>query len=73
MHPIILEELAKFRQQDLLKEAESWRLASLVVGKKTDKKNIVRRTMINVIQRIINFRLFQHLNFRHPETLSPRS
>jgi hypothetical protein len=73
MHPIILEELVKLRQQDLLKEAESWRLASLVVGKKTDKKNIVRRTMINVIQRIINFRLFQHLNFRHPETLSPRS
>jgi hypothetical protein len=73
MHPIILEELVKLRQQDLLKEAESWRLASLVVGKKTDKKNIVRRTMINVIQRIINFRLFQHLNFRHPKTLSPRS
>ena len=73
MHPIILEELVKLRQQDLLKEAESWRLASLVVGKKTDKKNIVRRTMISVIQRIINFRLFQHLNFRHPETLSPRS
>jgi hypothetical protein len=73
MHPIILEELVKLRQQDLLKEAESWRLASLVVGKKTDKKNIVRRTMINVIQRIIKFRLFQHLNFRHPETLSPRS
>ena len=73
MHPIILEELAKFRQQDLLKEAESRRLASLVEGKKTDKMNIVRRIMINVLQRIINFRLFQHLNFRHPETLSPRS
>jgi hypothetical protein len=73
MHPIILAELAKLRQQDLLKEAESRRLASLVVGKKTDKMNIVRRIMIDVIQRIINFRLFQDLNFRHPETLLPRS
>ena len=73
MHPIILEELAKFRQQDLLKEAESRRLASLVEGKKTYKTNIVQRTMIKVIQRIINFRLFQDFNFRHSETLSPRS
>ena len=73
MHPIILEELAKFRHQDLLKEAESRRLASLVEGKKTDKMNIVPRTTIKVIQRIINFRLFQDLNFSHPETLSERS
>lgn len=73
MHPIILEDFAKLRHQDLLKEAESRRLASLVEGKKTDKMNIVRRTMINVIQRIIKFRLFQDFNFRHSETLSPRS
>ncbi len=73
MHPIILAELTKLRQQDLLKEAESRQLASLVAGKKTGKMNIVRRIMIDVIQRIINFRLFQDLNFRHPETLLPRS
>ena len=73
MHPIILEQLAILRQQDLLKEAESWQLASLVMGKKTDKMNIVRRIMINVLQRIINFRLFRDFNFRHSETLSPHS
>lgn len=73
MHPIILEDLAKLRQQELLKEAESWQLASLVMLKRTDKNCLVRRIINNVVQRRINSRIFQGLNFRHSETLSPHS
>ena len=73
MHPIIMEELTKHRQQDLLKEAKSCQLASLVVGKKSDKTGMVRRIIFDVVQRRINVRLFQDLKFRHSERLSPRS
>lgn len=73
MHPIVLEDLAKFRQQELLKEAESWQLASQAMGKKTDKMGLIRRIINNVVQRRINIHLFQDPKFSHSETLSPRS
>jgi hypothetical protein len=73
MHPIILEELAKIRQLELLKEAESWHIASLVMGEKSDKKGTVQRIVYDVFQRRINIPLFRDLNFKHFDRLSPRN
>jgi hypothetical protein len=49
MNPICLEELARTRQRDILKEAEyQWKL-SRAVGKKAEKKRIMGRIIMNVI------------------------
>jgi hypothetical protein len=58
INPIILAELAKTRQQDLLKEAECWRVASQATAKKSDKMGMIRRFMTEVLKRRIKFRLF---------------
>lgn len=50
INSIILAELAKTRQQDLLKEAEYWRVVSQASGKKTDKTGKIRRIMANVVK-----------------------
>ena len=73
MHPMILEDLAKIHQQELLKEADSWRVASLVIGNKPDKIDLALRIMIDVAQRKLNFHLLQELKLKHFERLSPRS
>ena len=73
MHPIILEELAKIRQQELLKEAESWHIASLVMGEKSDKKDTVQRIVREVLQLRINIPLFRELKLKRCERLSPRN
>ena len=73
MHPIILEELAKIRQLELLKEAESWHIASLVMGEKSEKKGTAQRIVRDVLQLRINIPLFRELKFKHYERLSPRN
>lgn len=63
MHPIILTELAKTRQQDLLKEAEYWRVVSQAVGKKSDKMGMIRRIMTDVVKRTIKCPQIRDLKF----------
>ena len=49
MNPICLEELARTRQRDILKEAEyQWKL-SRAVGEKAEKTPIIGRIIMNVI------------------------
>lgn len=57
INPIILAELGKNRQQDLLKEAEYWRAVSQATGSKTDKKGIIRWIMADIVKSKILFLL----------------
>ena len=50
INPITLAELAKNRQQDLLKEAENWRLVSQASGKKPGNTAILLRIMADVVK-----------------------
>ncbi len=62
INPITLAELAKTRQQDLLKEAENWRLVSQASGKKPDNTGILLRIMADVVKHGIE--LFAELRFK---------
>lgn len=73
VNPIILAELAKARHQDLLKEAESWRLVSQEIEKEFDKMGMIRRILTDVKRRIkfpqnrdSSFPLFSDENVRRP-------
>jgi len=63
MNSIILAQLAKTRQQDLLKEAEYWRLISQVEGKKSDRMGMIRRIMTDVVKRRIKYPQIRNLKF----------
>lgn len=60
--PLMQVELVKIRQQDLLKEAEDWRLASLATGKNSNIMDMIRQIVTNIVNRKINIRLFQYLS-----------
>ena len=63
VNPIILAELAKSRHQELLKEAECWRLASQQMEKNSDNMGKIRRMLANVKRRI---QLPQHRDLNYP-------
>jgi hypothetical protein len=50
-----LEELADTHQQELLREAETQRLLSLAMGKKSDKMGRFRRIMADLVRRMTRF------------------
>jgi hypothetical protein len=53
INPIVLAELEKNRQQDLLKQAEYWRAVSQATIRKTDRMGIFRWIMTEVVKRKI--------------------
>lgn len=63
INPIILVELAKVRNQELLKEAECWRLASQQMEKNSDNLGKIRRVLANVKRKI---QLPQHRDLNYP-------
>ena len=63
INPIILAELAKVRNQELLKEAECWRLASQQMEKNSDNMGKIRRILANVKRKI---QLPQHRDLNYP-------
>jgi len=71
INPLIQVELAKIRQQELLKEAESWRLASLAMGENPGITGMIRQIVTNIVNRKINIHLFQHIKFWYYGRLSP--
>lgn len=60
INPIILVELERNRQQDLLKQAEYWRAVSRATGRKTDKMGIFQWIITEVVKRKVEF-LLDHL------------
>jgi hypothetical protein len=63
VNPIILAELAKTRHQELLKEAECWRLVSQQMEKNSANLGKFRRMLANVKRRI---QLPQHRDLNYP-------